>query len=63
MTPLDKEWLATISSAIGKTEEEVIILLKTWWYENRPLSYMNNELTKLAAANGKQLFLVDHNDN
>lgn len=63
MKVLDQEWLAAIASAIGKTEGDVLVLIKTWWNENRPLSYMNSELTRLAEANGKKLILVDQNKN
>lgn len=63
MTPLDEEWMKVIAGAIGKTEDELLSLLKTWWNENRPLSYMNSQLIKLAEANGKKLVLVDQNNN
>ncbi len=63
MTPLDQEWLMAVADAIGKDEHDVLMLIKGWWNEGRPLSYMNAELTKLAEANGKKLILVSSINN
>jgi hypothetical protein len=63
MKPLDQEWLKAIAETIGKDEHEVLMLIRGWWSENKPLSYMNAELVRLAKANGKKLILVDQNNN
>ena len=63
MKPLDQEWLKAVAFAIGKTEQEVLALIKGWWNQNKPLSYINAELTRMAEANGKKLILVDQNNN
>jgi hypothetical protein len=63
MKPLDQEWLKTIAEAIGKDEHEVLMLIKSWWNQNKPLSYINAELVRLAEANGKKLILVDQDNN
>jgi hypothetical protein len=63
MKALDQEWLKLVADAIGQTEHDVLMLIKGWWNNNRPLSYMNAELTRMAEANGKKLILVDSANN
>ncbi len=63
MKALDQEWFNAVGAAIGKTDKEVFLLIRDWWNENKPLSYINAELTRMAAANGKTLILVDQDNN
>jgi hypothetical protein len=63
MVPLSKEWLQLVGEAIGKTPDEVLKLVGEMWYQGRTLSAINNELAKLAEANGKKLILVDQQNN
>lgn len=63
MTPLSKEWLKVVGEAIGKTPDEVLKQIGEWWYQGHTLPMINNELTRLAEANGKKLVLVDQQNN
>jgi hypothetical protein len=63
MIPLDQEWLIVVGRAIGKSKEDVVSLIEDWWKNNKSLSFINNELIRLAEINGKKLILVDQNKN
>lgn len=63
MTPLSKEWLKVVGEAIGKEPDEVLKLVGTLWYQGHTLPMINNELARLAEANGKTLILVDQQNN
>lgn len=63
MTPLSNEWLKVVGEAIGKTPDETLKMIGEWWYQGRTLPVINNELMRLAEANGKKLILVDQCNN
>jgi hypothetical protein len=63
MTPLSKEWLKVVGEAIGKSPDETLKMIGQWWWQGHTLPMINNELTRLAEANGKKLVLVDQQNN